>query len=102
MRALFVAAALVAVFALPGAARQAQAPAEAVRAIAPPTRPLPPEAGSAGVTDASPGGLAFFAFRFIAPLSERHTVLGSFDYAGAKHEVTFTRFEPAADMKSFL
>ena len=50
MRALFVAAALVAVFALPGAARQAQAPAEAVRAIAPPTRPLPPEAGSAGVT----------------------------------------------------
>ncbi|MBI5769265.1 MAG: HupE/UreJ family protein [Verrucomicrobia bacterium] len=37
------------------------------------------------------------AFRFIAPLSERHTVLGSFDYAGAKHEVTFTRFEPDYD-----
>jgi hydrogenase/urease accessory protein HupE len=37
------------------------------------------------------------AFRFIAPLSERHTVLGSFLYAGATHEVTFTRFEPDYD-----
>ena len=37
------------------------------------------------------------AFRFIAPLSERHTILGSFDHAGAKHEVTFTRFEPDYD-----
>jgi hypothetical protein len=37
------------------------------------------------------------AFRFIAPLSERHTVLGSFDHRGAAHEVTFTRFEPDYD-----
>lgn len=37
------------------------------------------------------------AFRFIAPLSERHTVLGSFLYGGAVHEVTFTRFEPDYD-----
>jgi hydrogenase/urease accessory protein HupE len=37
------------------------------------------------------------AFRFIAPLSERHTVLGSFEDRGATHEVTFTRFEPDYD-----
>jgi len=37
------------------------------------------------------------AFRFIAPLSERHTILGSFDHRDAKHEVTFTRFEPDYD-----
>ena len=37
------------------------------------------------------------AFRFIPPLSERHTVLGSFLYLGATHEVTFTRFEPDYD-----
>ncbi|MSU22608.1 MAG: HupE/UreJ family protein [Opitutus sp.] len=37
------------------------------------------------------------AFRFIAPLSDRHTVLGSFDHRGATHEVTFTRFEPDYD-----
>ncbi|MCX6940846.1 MAG: HupE/UreJ family protein [Verrucomicrobia bacterium] len=34
------------------------------------------------------------AFRFITPLSERHTVLGAFLCGGATHEVTFTRFEP--------
>ncbi len=37
------------------------------------------------------------AFRFIAPLSDRHTVLGSFLFGGAIHEVTFTRFEPDYD-----
>ena len=37
------------------------------------------------------------AFRFIAPLSERHTVLGAFLCGGATHEVTFTRFEPDYD-----
>ncbi len=37
------------------------------------------------------------AFRFIAPLSERHTILGSFEHRGEKHEVTFTRFEPDYD-----
>lgn len=37
------------------------------------------------------------AFRFIAPLSDRHTVLGAFLYRGATHEVTFTRFEPDYD-----
>jgi len=36
-------------------------------------------------------------FRFVRPLSERHTILGSFDHNGAKHEVTFTRFEPDYD-----
>ena len=37
------------------------------------------------------------AFRFITPLSERHTVLGAFLCGGATHEVTFTRFEPDYD-----
>ena len=37
------------------------------------------------------------AFRWIAPLSERHVVLGSFDHGDTKHEVTFTRFEPDYD-----
>ena len=37
------------------------------------------------------------AFRWLAPLTERHVVLGSFDYRGATHEVTFTRFEPDYD-----
>ncbi len=37
------------------------------------------------------------AFRFIAPLSGRHTILASFDHRDAKHEVTFTRFEPDYD-----
>jgi hypothetical protein len=36
-------------------------------------------------------------FRWIAPLTVRHVVLGSFDYRGASHEVTFTRFEPDYD-----
>ena len=37
------------------------------------------------------------AFRWIAPLTVRHVVLGSFDYRGTPHEVTFTRFEPDYD-----
>jgi hydrogenase/urease accessory protein HupE len=37
------------------------------------------------------------AFRWIAPLTARHVVLGSFDYRGAAHEVTFTRLEPDYD-----
>ena len=34
------------------------------------------------------------SFHFGPPLAERHTVLGSFDRDGEKHEVTFTRLEP--------
>ena len=37
------------------------------------------------------------AFRFIPPLSERHTILGTFECRGNRHEVTFTRFEPDYD-----
>jgi hypothetical protein len=37
------------------------------------------------------------AFRWITPLTGRHVVLGSFDYRGTPHEVTFTRFEPDYD-----
>ncbi len=36
-------------------------------------------------------------FDFFAELGERHTILGSFDYQGESHEVTFTRFEPDYD-----
>jgi hypothetical protein len=36
-------------------------------------------------------------FDFFTALGERHTVLGSFDYRGQPHEVTFTRFEPDYD-----
>jgi hypothetical protein len=36
-------------------------------------------------------------FDFFDVLGERHTVLGSFDYRGQPHEVTFTRFEPDYD-----
>jgi hypothetical protein len=36
-------------------------------------------------------------FDFFTALGERHTVLGSFDYRGRPHEVTFTRFEPDYD-----
>ncbi|MEN9636517.1 MAG: apolipoprotein N-acyltransferase [Verrucomicrobiota bacterium] len=46
---------------------------------------------------ADPPENIMLAFRFIAPLSERHTVLGAFLYGGATHEVTFTRFEPDYD-----
>ncbi len=46
--------------------------------------------------DDMPEGITL-AFRFIPPLSERHTILGSFDHGGTKHEVTFTRFEPDYD-----
>lgn len=45
----------------------------------------------------APPANVVLTFRFISPLSERHTILGSFDYAGEKHEVTFTRFEPDYD-----
>lgn len=50
MRLLCVIAALVPALASPGAAPQAQVPAEPVRAITRATRPLPAEADSAGVT----------------------------------------------------
>lgn len=46
---------------------------------------------------AAPPANVVLTFRFIPPLSDRHTVLGSFEYAGEKHEVTFTRFEPDYD-----
>jgi energy-converting hydrogenase Eha subunit E len=36
-------------------------------------------------------------FDFFTALGERHTVLGSFDFRGQPHEVTFTRFEPDYD-----
>jgi hydrogenase/urease accessory protein HupE len=36
-------------------------------------------------------------FDFFTSLGERHTVLGSFNYQGEPHEVTFTRFEPDYD-----
>jgi hydrogenase/urease accessory protein HupE len=44
----------------------------------------------------TPGNVVL-VFHFVSPLSERHTVLGSFDYGGDKHAVTFTRFEPDYD-----
>lgn len=46
---------------------------------------------------AEPPQNVVLAFRWFPPLSDRHTVLGRFDYAGASHEVTFTRFEPDYD-----
>jgi hypothetical protein len=36
-------------------------------------------------------------FDFFAVLGERHTILGSFDYRGDPHEVTFTQLEPDYD-----
>jgi HupE / UreJ protein len=46
---------------------------------------------------AGPPENLLLAFRWIAPLSERHTILGTFEFRGARHEVTFTRFEPDYD-----
>ncbi len=46
--------------------------------------------------DQTPENVAL-TFRWFFPLSDRHTVLGRFDYGGAAHEVTFTRFEPDYD-----
>jgi hypothetical protein len=36
-------------------------------------------------------------FDFFASFGERHIILGSFDYRGEPHEVTFNRFEPDYD-----